>query len=134
MRYLSAALILTTIIAAFAAYGDTYLVWPEEPFIIPAHPVNAAPVTPRPCDIYGNAGTPCVAAHSTTRALFAAYNGPLYQVQRSSDGSTQDIGLLAMGDYANAAEQDSFCANTSCFITRIFDQSPRHDALTIENC
>ena len=30
-----------------------------------------------PCDIYAAAGTPCVAAHSTTRALFAAYNGPL---------------------------------------------------------
>ena len=88
--------------------------------------------TPRPCDIYGNAGTPCVAAHSTTRALFAAYNGPLYQVRRSSDGSTQDIGVLTTGDFANAAEQDSFCANTSCIITRIYDQSPRRNDLTIE--
>ena len=33
-----------------------------------------------PCDIYAGAGTPCVAAHSTTRALFSSYNGPLYQV------------------------------------------------------
>jgi hypothetical protein len=88
--------------------------------------------TPRPCDIYENAGTPCVAAHSTTRALFATYNGPLYQVRRSSDGSTQDIGVRATGDYANAGAQDSFCANTSCIITRIFDQSPRHNDLTIE--
>ncbi|MFD0070261.1 arabinofuranosidase catalytic domain-containing protein, partial [Streptomyces sp. NPDC127574] len=32
----------------------------------------------QPCDIYAGAGTPCVAAHSTTRALFSAYNGPLY--------------------------------------------------------
>jgi hypothetical protein len=88
--------------------------------------------TPRPCDIYGSAGTPCVAAHSTTRALFAGYNGPLYQVRRSSDGSMQDIGLLATGDYANAAEQDSFCASTPCIVTRIYDQSPRHNDLTIE--
>jgi non-reducing end alpha-L-arabinofuranosidase len=88
--------------------------------------------TPRPCDIYENAGTPCVAAHSTTRALFAAYNGRLYQVRRSSDERMQDIRVLATGDYADAAEQDSFCANTSCIITRIFDQSPRHNDLTIE--
>lgn len=31
-----------------------------------------------PCDIYASVGTPCVAAHSTVRALYAAYNGPLY--------------------------------------------------------
>ncbi len=62
-----------------------------------------------PCDIYGSAGTPCVAAHSTTRALFSAYNGPLYQVTRASDGATADIGLLAQGGYANAAQQDTFC-------------------------
>ena len=28
------------------------------------------------------AGDPCVAAHSTTRALYATYTGPLYQVLR----------------------------------------------------
>ena len=33
-----------------------------------------------PCDITGKAGNPCVAAHSTTRALYAAYDGPLYRV------------------------------------------------------
>ena len=36
-----------------------------------------------PCDIYASAGTPCVAAHSTVRALFGAYNGRLYQVRRA---------------------------------------------------
>jgi len=29
-----------------------------------------------PCDIYEVAKTPCVAAHSTVRALFSAYAGP----------------------------------------------------------
>ena len=29
-----------------------------------------------PCDILGGAGKTCVAAHSTTRALYAAYGGP----------------------------------------------------------
>ena len=34
-----------------------------------------------PCDILGAAGNPCVAAHSTVRALYAAYDGPLYKVR-----------------------------------------------------
>ena len=83
-----------------------------------------------PCDIYGAGGTPCVAAHSTTRALFAAYNGPLYQVRRSSDNATRDIGLLSAGGSADAAAQDSFCAGTSCVITIIYDQTSRHNNLT----
>src|SRR5205085_7197690 len=108
-----------------AAIGFTIIL------VIGLSPLSQA-ATPRPCDIYESAGTPCVTAHSTTRALYAAYNGLLYQVKRSSDGSTRDIGVLTTGDYANAAEQDSFCANTSCIITRIFDQSSRHNDLTIE--
>ena len=50
-----------------------------------------------PCDIYAAGGTPCETAHSTTRALFAAYNGPLYQVQRASDHAYSDISLLSAG-------------------------------------
>ena len=38
-----------------------------------------------------------MAAHSTTRALYGAYNGPLYQVRRSSDNTTRDIGVLSAG-------------------------------------
>lgn len=72
-----------------------------------------------PCDIYAAGGTPCVAAHSTTRALYASYDGPLYQVRRSSDGATTNIGLLSGGGVADAAAQDSFCAGTSCVITVI---------------
>ncbi|MEV6041820.1 arabinofuranosidase catalytic domain-containing protein, partial [Nonomuraea sp. NPDC052116] len=82
------------------------------------------------CDIYAADGTPCVAAHSTTRALYAAYNGSLYQVRRSSDNATQNIGLLSAGGYANAATQDSFCARTTCVITVIYDQSGRGNNLT----
>jgi hypothetical protein len=84
-----------------------------------------------PCDIYGSAGTACVAAHSTTRALFAAYSGRLYQVRRASDGATADIATLAVGGYANAAAQDAFCAGTTCTITIIYDQSPRANHLLI---
>lgn len=81
-----------------------------------------------PGDIYDAAGTPCVAAHSTTRALYASYNGPLYQVMRQSDGKTIDIGIVSPGKndpggYANAAAQDAFCKNTIGWITQIYDQS-----------
>ena len=83
----------------------------------------AAAATQGPCDIYAAAGTPCVAAHSTTRALYAAYNGALYQVRRTSDSTTaeylhaerrrvrqrRDAGLLLRGHH--------------CTITVIFDQS-----------
>jgi non-reducing end alpha-L-arabinofuranosidase len=94
-----------------------------------ATPAQAAVMLP--CDIYAAASTPCVAAHSTVRALYASYNGPLYQVKRASDGTTLNIGTLAAGGYANAAAQDSFCAGTTCTITEIFDQSPEHNNLTI---
>jgi hypothetical protein len=83
-----------------------------------------------PCDLYAAGGTPCVAAHSTTRALFGAYSGRLYQVRRASDGATTDIGTLTAGGFANAAAQDSFCAGTSCVITIIYDQSGRGNNLT----
>ncbi|KAJ7214168.1 alpha-L-arabinofuranosidase [Mycena haematopus] len=83
-----------------------------------------------PCDIYASGGTPCVAAHSTTRALYSAYSGSLYQVIRGSDSATTNIGPLSAGGVANAAAQDSFCASTTCLITTIFDQSGRGNHLT----
>ncbi|MGH3495716.1 MAG: arabinofuranosidase catalytic domain-containing protein, partial [Sciscionella sp.] len=85
-----------------------------------------------PCDIYGGAGTPCVAAYSTVRALYSSYDGPLYQVRRVSDGATTEVGLLSAGGYANATEQDVFCAHTTCVITELYDQSPEGNNLTIE--
>src|SRR5690349_14989852 len=86
--------------------------------------------TSQPCDIYASGGTPCVAAHSTTRALYAAYTGSLYQVKRASDGSTLNVTPLSAGGVANAAAQDSFCAGTTCLITVIYDQSGRGNHLT----
>ena len=91
-----------------------------------------------PCDIYAAGGTPCVAAHSTTRALYASYNGPLYQVMRLSDNAVKDIGVAGPhafpstdpGGYADAAVQDALCANTTCVITKIYDQSGHGNDLT----
>src|SRR6202034_237845 len=100
---------------------------------------GAPPARPQgPCDIYAAAGDSCVAAHSTTRALYASYNGPLYQVLRQSDGNTLDIGVVQAvaspvpdgGGYADSAAQDRFCANTYCWITKVYDQSPKHNDLT----
>lgn len=94
-------------------------------------------VLPRPegpCDVYAAAGDPCAAAHSTTRALLAGYDGPLYQVMRQSDGKTLDIGIVQPtasdpGGYADAAAQDAFCKDTYCWITVIYDQSGNENHL-----
>ena len=83
-----------------------------------------------PCDIYASANTPCVAAHSTVRALAGAYSGKLYQVKRASDNTTKDIGALTPGGFADAAAQDTFCSGTSCTISIIYDQSEKGNHLT----
>jgi non-reducing end alpha-L-arabinofuranosidase len=98
--------------------------------IVPPAASEAA-VALRPCDLYALGGTPCVAAFSTTRALYAAFDGPLYQVKRASDGASSNIGVGASG-YADAAAQDRFCARTTCEVTVLFDQSTRHNDLTIQ--
>jgi non-reducing end alpha-L-arabinofuranosidase len=92
---------------------------------------NAQAATTGACDIYASGGTPCIAAHSTTRALFGAYSGPLYQVQRASDKAYADIPVQTAGGLVNASVQDNFCNNTSCTITKIYDQSTNHNDLPI---
>ncbi len=85
-----------------------------------------------PCDLYNAAGTPCVTAHSTTRVLLSSYAGPLYEVQRATDGRKLDIGTIIATDgrrYADAAAQDRFCTDTICVITVIYDQSGRKNDL-----
>jgi hypothetical protein len=93
-------------------------------------PGTARAAASLPCDIYGAAGTPCVAAHSTVRALFADFSGPLYQLTRASDHATHDVGVLSTGGYANAGDHDAFCNGTTCSITKIYDQTSRHNDLT----
>ena len=89
-----------------------------------------AAVVAGPCDIYSHGGTPCVAAHSTTRALYSAYTGHLYQVKRASDNKTTNVGPLSVGGIANATTQDDFCKGTTCHITIIYDQSDKGNHLT----
>ena len=85
---------------------------------------------PSTCDIYAAGGTPCVAAHSTVRALFSGYTGLLYQIQRASDNQRDDIMALSTG-YADTNTQDFFCSKTTCTITKIYDQMNLND-LVIE--
>ncbi|HEY2267016.1 MAG TPA: arabinofuranosidase catalytic domain-containing protein, partial [Streptosporangiaceae bacterium] len=61
-----------------------------------------------------------------------------YQVQRLSDGRVENIGVVRPsanpipdpGGYADAAAQDAFCADTTCLITKIYDQSGHGNNLT----
>src|ERR1700679_3899536 len=82
---------------------------------------QARAATPESCDIYASGGTPCEAAYSTTRALFEAYSGPLYQVQRASDSTYLNVGLASAGGVVNVAPEHSFCSGTSCTITELYD-------------
>jgi hypothetical protein len=85
--------------------------------------------SPGPCDIYATDGGPCVAAHSTVRALYAAYSGNLYQVRRTSDSMTKDIPVLSAGGFADSSVQDAFCTS-ACTISIIYDQSGMGNHLT----
>ena len=89
----------------------------------------AASAAAGPCDVYAAFGTPCAAAHSVTRALFDAYQGPLYQVHRFSDNATLNIFPVSAGGAADAARQDAFCAGTACDVYQIYDQTWRRNDL-----
>ncbi|RDU96719.1 arabinofuranosidase catalytic domain-containing protein [Trinickia dinghuensis] len=89
--------------------------------------------TPLPCDAAGSAGTPCSAAHSVTRLLTQHYTGPLFRLVRASDGASQDIypytsqtlpqGVKhAMIGTTNVNSVKTFCNNTTCAVSYIYDQ------------
>jgi hypothetical protein len=76
-----------------------------------------------PGDIAAKAGTPLVAGHSMTRALYSVYNGKLFQVRRASDAKTQDISVTGAGGYVNMDVLSTFCSGTTCFVSLLYDQS-----------
>ncbi|MDX6356200.1 MAG: non-reducing end alpha-L-arabinofuranosidase, partial [Streptomyces sp.] len=123
--FLGATPLLTNVADFFAALSSSL------PSAFSAATEPTAPFSSASCDVYVFYGTPCVAAYSTTRALSGFYDGPLYQVQRASDGDVQDIGLLAPGGNVDASQQDSFCFGTTCTITKLYDQSGLWNDLTI---
>ena len=63
------------------------------------------------------------------RALYAAYDGPLYNVTRSSDNSSTNVGVLEAGGFANITTHDAFCEKGDCVISNVFDQSPQGNHL-----
>ena len=84
-----------------------------------------------PCDILGAAGNPCVAAHSTVRALYAAYAGPLYTVFHQQRNKSADIHVLKPGGFADVAQHEAICpAEGECVISRVMDQSGNSNHLT----
>jgi non-reducing end alpha-L-arabinofuranosidase len=81
------------------------------------------PATGLPGDVAKAAGTPFVAAHSMTRALFASYSGPLFKALRTSDNKEQDIGVVSAGGLGDFAALATFCAGTTCKVTTLYDQA-----------
>jgi hypothetical protein len=84
-----------------------------------------------PCDIYATGNTPCIAAHSTVRALFGAYTGNLYQVKRA-DGTTKDIPVKSAGGFADSSQQETFCMGSTCTIWRVYDQTTHGNFIEAE--
>ena len=83
-----------------------------------------------PCDILAAAGNPCAAAHSTVRALFGQYAGPLYRVTRpNANNASANISVLAPGGFADVGAHDKFCAAADCVIATIFDQTQNRNHL-----
>src|SRR5215472_10634856 len=77
---------------------------------------------PVPGDALANAGTAPVAAHSMARKLFAAYSGALFQVRRTSDNATLDIGTLSDG-WADVSSLTTFLGASAGTVTQIYDQT-----------
>lgn len=85
---------------------------------------------PGPCDILASAGNPCVAAHSTVRALYAQYGGALYRVTRPlANNVSANISALEPGGFADIAQHNKFCSAGDCVISNVFDQSPQGNHL-----
>lgn len=96
-------------------------------FAAAARLLAAAADAPSPppgvCDIFLAGGAPCVAAFSLSRALFAAFDGPLYRVLNSATNATLDVGVVSAGGVADVAAQERFCGAALCVVEAIYDQS-----------
>jgi len=75
-----------------------------------------------PGDLAMSAGTPLVAAHSLTRAMYASYHGRLFQVRRGSDSKTQDISVTSSG-LVDLTSLNSFISGTTGYVSILYDQS-----------
>jgi hypothetical protein len=103
---------------------------PSTTRIISGSAALAALAVAAPCDNYAAGGTPCVAVHGVTRALYDPCDGPLYQVTRNLDGFTMDISPLQARGTANATAQDDFCSSTTCVVSLIYNRTGNNDVLS----
>jgi hypothetical protein len=71
-------------------------------FAAPTGPLAAAGL----CDLATAAGNPCVAAHSTVRAMYSSYSGALYQVKRSDNSCAMVHGCQASSARAHATQRN----------------------------
>ena len=74
-------------------------------------------VTPLLLDVIAGA----YAGFSVTRKLRAGYTGKAFQVTRSNDNSTLDIGFLANG-LTDVASLTSFVGSNTGYLTKLYDQ------------
>jgi len=92
---------------------------------------SVTPVRPQgPCDVYAAAGDPCVAAHSSTRALYRrlpwpALPGPAPVGQHDPGHRPSSSPPLRMrAGTPTRPRRTPFCANTYCWIAKLLrDQS-----------
>lgn len=72
-----------------------------------------------PCDV----GVPCSEAYDVARAATAAYSGPLFQLVRTSDNATLNIGQTAT-HIADTSTWSTFCGGVqaNCLISKIYAQ------------
>jgi hypothetical protein len=64
---------------------------------------------------------PALAVYSVRRVV-AGFLGKAFNVRRSSDNATQDIGFTSAGDL-DTTSLSSFCGASSCYINTWYDQS-----------
>lgn len=134
--FLSLPLSVGALIAGCWDYSAEVVDTAPDP-VNPTDPAASTPTAPLdlpigdgslPCDVMHMAGFPCVSAHSTVRVIVPGYAGPLYQVE-DPNGNTMDIG--SVDGYADAAAQDTFCAEGGCVIMIVYDQSGYGNELTL---
>jgi len=92
--------------------------------------VGQPTLTAGSCDVLNTAGTPCGAAYSLTRRMFAAYSGNIFQVERASDSTTLDLTTSSTTGQVNTAPIPSFCSGTTCYFSKIYDQTANGANLT----
>jgi hypothetical protein len=82
---------------------------------------QVVPVTSNlPCDVAASYGYPCVTAFALYNLYTSSYKGPLFRVERTSDNTTMDIGLV--NGFWDSASYTNFCNGTTCYFVRVYDQ------------